>query len=211
MIKVEGKIPRSIVIACSGGCDSMAILDFLKRSHNVQVAYYNHLTPHGAKAYDFLYDYCDQHNLEFITDELKGHPRPNNKSQEEHWRDERYKFLHNIRTTVVMGHHLDDCVETWMFTSMHGDSKTIPYARGNVIRPFRHNRKRDLELWCNLHNVPFIEDESNADTRYMRNYIRHEMLDHVLKVNPGIHKMVRKRLTMNPNHAIVEDNYEIAH
>ena len=60
-------------------------------------------------------------------------------------------------------------------------------------------------------DIPFIEDESNADTRYMRNYIRHEMLDHVLKVNPGIHKMVRKRLTMNPNHAIVEDNYEIAH
>ena len=52
---------------------------------------------------------------------------------------------------------------------------------------------------------------SNADTRYMRNYIRHEMMDHVLKVNPGIHKMVRKRLTMDPNHAIVKDNYEIAH
>jgi hypothetical protein len=45
----------------------------------------------------------------------------------------------------------------------------------------------------------------------MRNFIRHEMMPQVLKVNPGIHKMVRKRLTMEENHATIEDNYEIAH
>lgn len=211
MIKVEGKLPRKIVVACSGGADSMAILDFLKRNHDVQVAYYNHLTPHGIEAYDFLDDYCTKHKLEFISDEIKGHPKPAEKSQEEHWRDERYKFLHNIRETVIMGHHLDDCVETWMFTSMHGESRTIPYARGNVIRPFRHNRKRDLELWCNIKNVPYVEDESNNDTSYMRNHIRHNMMHHVLKVNPGIHKMVRKRLTTEVNRVNIKDNYEIAH
>lgn len=211
MIRVEGKIPREIVVAVSGGIDSMAILDFLRRSHDVSVAYYNHLTPSGIKAYDFLTAYCDKHKLEFISDEITGHPKPAHKSMEEHWRDERYKFFHNIRHPVVTGHHLDDCVETWVFTSMHGDSRTIPYSRGNVIRPFRHNRKRDLKLWCDLKNVPYVEDESNNDTKYMRNFIRHEMMDHVLTVNPGIHKMVRKRLTMEKNNAIIGDNYEIAH
>ena len=40
--------------------------------------------------------------------------------------------------------------------------------------------------------VPFIEDPSNTDISYMRNYIRHEMMPKVLKVNPGIKKTVRK-------------------
>ncbi len=41
----------------------------------------------------------------------------------------------------------------------------------------------------------WIEDLSNLDTKFTRNYIRNEMMSHVLRVNPGIHKMVKKRLT----------------
>ena len=211
MINVEGKIPREIYLACSGGVDSMAALDFLRRSHDVIVVFYHHMTPDSTKAFDFITEYCLQNSIKFQYDEFKGHPKPAEKSMEEHWRDERYKFFHNIRGPVVTAHHLDDCVETWVWSSMHGQSKTIPYARGNVIRPFRHTRKRDLELWCNLNNVPFVEDSSNYDRKYMRNFIRHEMMPQVLKVNPGIHKMVRKRLTMKENYATIEDNYEIAH
>jgi tRNA(Ile)-lysidine synthase len=46
-----------------------------------------------------------------------------------------------------------------------------------------------------MHNVPWIEDDSNADTCYARNYIRHEMMPHVLKINPGIHKTIAKKVT----------------
>jgi tRNA(Ile)-lysidine synthase len=67
-------------------------------------------------------------------------------------------------------------------------------VRGNVIRPFLTTRKQDLVEWCVKHSVPWIEDTSNLDTRYTRNYIRHKMMPHVLKVNPGIYKMVKKRL-----------------
>ena len=58
MINVEGKIPREIYLACSGGVDSMAALDFLRRSHDVIVVFYHHMTPDSTKAFDFLTEYC---------------------------------------------------------------------------------------------------------------------------------------------------------
>ena len=71
----------------------------------------------------------------------------------------------------------------------------MPCSRNNrIFRPFRLNRKRDLELWASLNNVPYIEDDSNADTCYTRNYIRHTMMENVLKVNPGIHKTIAKKV-----------------
>jgi tRNA(Ile)-lysidine synthase len=138
MIKLQGKLPREVFVACSGGVDSMAVVDF--------------------------------------------------------WRKERYKFLHGINAEVITAHHLDDCVETWVWSSMHGTGKIIPYANKNVIRPFRLTRKRDFQLWADLKNVPYVEDDSNADTCYTRNYIRHEMMPHVLRVNPGIHKTIAKKV-----------------
>jgi tRNA(Ile)-lysidine synthase len=78
---------------------------------------------------------------------------------------------------------------------MHGTGKIIPYSRNDrVYRPFRLNRKRDLELWASLNNVPHLEDDSNADLCYTRNYIRHTMMPNVLKVNPGIHKVIAKKV-----------------
>jgi tRNA(Ile)-lysidine synthase len=77
---------------------------------------------------------------------------------------------------------------------MHGQGKIIPYRHHNVIRPFRLTRKRDLEMWANLNSVEYLEDDSNKDTCYTRNYIRHEMMPHVLRVNPGIHKVIAKKV-----------------
>jgi tRNA(Ile)-lysidine synthase len=119
-------------------------------------------------------------------------------SQEEWWREERYKWIDTYadrHLPIVTCHHLDDCVETWIWSSMHGTGKIIPYARGSrVFRPFRQTRKRDFEMWANLNNVPYLEDDSNTDTCYTRNYIRHKMMPHVLQVNPGIHKTIAKKV-----------------
>jgi tRNA(Ile)-lysidine synthase len=81
---------------------------------------------------------------------------------------------------------------------MHGTGKIIPYNRNDrILRPFRLTRKRNLELWANLNNVPYIQDDSNENTRYTRNYIRHKMMSNVLKVNPGIHKTIAKKVIVD--------------
>ncbi len=197
MIKLQGKVPRKVYVACSGGVDSMAALDFLKRKHDVFVLYFNHGTDYGFKALEFVSNYCADNDIGFLTN-VTGQEREKQarESQEEYWRSIRYDWLERCtERQIVTGHHLDDCVETWVMSSMHGTGKIIPYSRNErVLRPFRLTRKRDLELWANLNNVPFIEDDSNRDTCYTRNYVRHEMMPNVLRVNPGIHKTIAKKV-----------------
>jgi len=194
MIKLQGKLPRDIWLACSGGVDSMAALDFLRRNHRVTVLHFNHGTTHGENADNFVNNYCIKNSIPCIRGKARGTVPPG-PSREEWWREQRYNFLDQFsEVPVVTCHHLDDCVETWVWSSLHGTGKWIPYRRGHVIRPFRLNRKRDLQLWAEINNVPWIEDNSNADVHYTRNYIRHEMMPHVLKVNPGIHKTIGKKV-----------------
>jgi len=99
--------------------------------------------------------------------------------------------------TIITAHHLDDAVETYLFSSFHGTSKTIPYNRKKVIRPFLLTRKSEFEAWCANKNVPYWSDASNKDLRFARNRIRHAIMPEVLRVNPGIHKVVAKMINAN--------------
>ena len=196
MIKLQGKLPRNLYLACSGGVDSMAVLDFLNRNHRLHVLHFDHGTAHGEEAKAFLERYCTERQIPLTVGECRGTVPPG-PSREEWWREQRYAFFDKFEydnTPIITCHHLDDCVETWVWSSLHGTGKWVPYRRKRVIRPFRLTRKRDLEMWARLNSVPWIEDDSNRDTCYTRNYIRHEMMPHVLKVNPGIHKTIAKKV-----------------
>jgi tRNA(Ile)-lysidine synthase len=199
MIKLQGKLPRDIVLACSGGVDSMAALDFIRRNHRVTVAHFNHLTDHGIATASWLREQMrtKYRDVRYREGVIENQTVPKDISQEEHWRNERYAWFHGSMwkdCTIVTCHHLDDCVENWVWSSMHGEGKIIPYSYRNVVRPFRLTRKRDFELWANLKNVEYKEDDSNNNICYTRNYIRHEMMPHVLRVNPGIHKVIAKKV-----------------
>jgi len=197
MIKIQGKIPRKVMIAVSGGVDSMAALDFLRRSHDVEVFHFNHGTAHSRVAEDCVRRYVDKYDLPFHIRGISNTHVPKGMSQEEYWREQRYQWIDMYAENhlpVITCHHLDDCVETWVWSSMHGTGKIVPYSRGNVLRPFRQTRKRDFELWAAVHNVSYVEDDSNMNTCYTRNYIRHIMMPHVLRVNAGIYKNIAKKV-----------------
>ena len=190
MIKITVPLPKQITVACSGGVDSMAVVDFLSRKHEVTIAHFNHRTQHGEKAAEFVSRYCGEHSIVM----LYGSPRSqkgSKESQEEYWRRERYEFLSELGP-VITCHHLDDCVETYIHSALNGTPKVIPLTRGNVLRPFLTTRKQDFIYWCESHNVSWFEDESNKNSRYTRNYIRNELMPHALHVNPGLHTLVKK-------------------
>lgn len=196
MIKLATKLPRQIYVACSGGVDSMAALDFLGRSHDVTAAFFDHGTTASAEALQFLRRYCDSKKIKLV-DGAVMRARRNDESMEEYWRSERYRYFEYLDGAVVTAHHLDDAVETWVWSSLHGQPKLPQIVRGNVARPFLATDKFDLMDWCIRKNVPWYDDASNADIKFMRNYIRHEMMPHVLRVNPGIKKVIKKKVLSN--------------
>lgn len=191
MLRVLGKLPRELVVAVSGGPDSMAILDFLSNNHKVTAFYFDHRTEFGEEAYSFVKQYCKEKEIPLAMGSL-SQERPSKTSIEEHWRNERYKEFHGFNLPVVTGHNLDDVVEWFLFTSIHGQGRLIPYKNKNVIRPFLSTPKENFVRWCENKNVPFLTDPGNHDRKYMRSIVRHDILPNAKEVNPGIHKTFRK-------------------
>ena len=193
MIQVLGKLANKssfVFVACSGGVDSMAVCSFY---NNMSIPYrpvfFNHGTETSKKAEKFLRGKFANP----LIGNIRGQ-KGKGESHEEFWRNERYNYLKSLKYPVVTGHQLDDCVETWIWSSMHGIPKLPEYYNGTVYRPFLLNRKEKFVEWCKRRGVSWIEDESNKDTRFMRNLIRHELMPNILKVNPGIHKVIKKKL-----------------
>lgn len=209
VIKIQGSISRKVNVACSGGIDSMAVVDFLMKNHDVNLLFFDHGTETSKEAREFLASRYEPSihyggmNLEIGNITRTKKP---SESWEEYWRIQRYEWFHSFDEPVITCHHLDDCVETWIFTSMHGEGKIIPYANQNVIRPFRLNRKSEFENWSRRFNVPWIEDQSNQDTKYMRNFIRHEVMPKVLVINKGIHKVVAKKVEKDYENFLIDQS-----
>jgi len=190
MIQVQGKNPREVWVACSGGVDSMAAVDFLSNSHSVNVLFFDHGTETSSEAKKFLYEKFGE---KLLVGRLT-YSKTAGESWEEYWRNQRYACFHSMSVPIITCHHLDDCVETWIWSSLHGTGKIIPYRNRNVYRPFRLNRKCTFTNWARNHSVPWVEDSSNQDIKHMRNFIRKELMEKCLVVNPGLHKVIRKKV-----------------
>lgn len=197
MIKIQGKIDREVNVACSGGVDSMAVVDFLMQNHKVNLLFFDHGTETSTDARNFITEkftqreFSDGTRVEFGNVQNR---KTKSESWEEYWRNERYAWFHSFDSPVITCHHLDDCVETWLWSSIHGNGKIIPYANLNVIRPFRQNRKTEFTNWARRKDISWIEDASNQDVKHMRNFIRRDLMPKALVVNPGLHKVVEKKV-----------------
>lgn len=188
-----GKLPKQFSLACSGGSDSMVALDFfLNGRYRPTLIYFDHGTEHGAVAKEFVTAKAKEFGLElklgFIADN-----RRSGKSIEEFWRDERYNFFNSIDGPIITAHHLNDAAEWWLFSSLAGNPKLIPYSRNNVIRPFLMVSKEEIDSWASRKGVEYLKDPGNEDEKYMRSIIRHTMMPTVLKVNPGFLTVIRKK------------------
>lgn len=189
-MKILGKIPKECYISCSGGVDSMSIVNYvLKGNRDVTILYYNHNTPHGHQAEKFLSDFCLENQIKFLKDVYKG-----STMTEQVWREARYNFLSNFKDKeIIQGHNLSDNIETWLFSSVKGTPKFIPYRRDNIIRPFLLVSKEEILKYANNNNVKWIEDPSNKGVDYDRNKIRNKIIPVLKDINPGLNKTFRKK------------------
>ena len=192
MIKLLGQLPPGpIWVACSGGVDSVVAVDFLRRTREVRIAFFDHGTPTSRRAAEFISLNTQFHGLK-VEMAAVVNQRHSDQSWEEFWREERYRFLESLDGPVITAHHLDDAVETYVWRMCHGRSDTVPYRRNNIIRPFLLTAKAELQDWALRHRLDWVEDLSNQNTVYTRNHIRHCVVPELLKVNPGLSKTVAK-------------------
>jgi tRNA(Ile)-lysidine synthase len=184
----------NFIIACSGGVDSMAVTDFYRRGNkNFTLAYFHHGTAQADHMEEFIREYSANNNIKLVIGKLLD-SKPKKDSWEEFWRNERYNWLKSFNTKIVTCHHLNDAIETWIFSSLHGKPKVISPINGIVNRPFLLNTKQNFIDWCNTHNVKWVEDLTNKDVSAPRNRIRHNIIPECLFINPGLAKVIKKKI-----------------
>lgn len=199
MIKILGNIPDKFIIACSGGPDSMSMVDFFhKGKKDFFICFVHHNTEASEKGMNIVKKWCDKNNKKVYIKHIEG-DKKKRQSWEEYWREERYNFFSFFTSRelpIMTAHHLDDCVETWLFNMINGKDYILPYFNHNknVIRPFLLNRKKELINWCNKNNLEYVQDLSNNDNSFLRNRIRNNIIPEIEKINPGIYKVVKKKI-----------------
>ena len=204
----EWRLPRGsrIVVACSGGPDSVTLLHALhsiRSDFNLHLvcAYLNHgLRDRSEVGKDIAF-------LENFTHRLRiplnvGHlpegsiarqSRFQHRSVEELARLNRYSYLKTLVYSlnadfVATGHTADDQVETVVMRFFSGSSIPglggIPPKRNNIIRPLLACSRKEILAYVAEHNLTYRLDSTNHDLRYLRNRIRWELLPVLKSVFP---------------------------
>lgn len=179
---------ETLVVACSGGSDSMFLLNLLNNlGYKVICAHVNHkVRPESDSEYKFVQDYCNQHKIIFEGTQLTGYGSGNF----EHFaRNFRYSFFESIlkkynSSYLFTAHHGDDLIETIMMRMVRGSSlkgykgfsKVSKRNNYYVIRPLIYLTKDFIENELNNKNVKYVVDNSNFSDDYTRNRFRHHIL-----------------------------------
>ena len=182
--------PREYLLACSGGVDSIVLLHELhdakaRLSAPLRVIYINHGWHEQAAAWGELvqktaYDYG--FSCQIVPLNL-----PKQGNAEAQAREARYAvFAQTLaeRGVLLTAHHQDDQAETFLLNLLRGSGieglSAMParrvFAQGEHWRPLLTSSRADLEHRLALYGLNHVCDDSNADIRYRRNWLRHEVL-----------------------------------
>lgn len=195
---------QPLIIAYSGGVDSQVLLQVIHQlkvnaaiTNDVSVCHVNHgLSPNAHEWHNFAEQQCLQVALPFIPlsvslDLTQG------KSVEALARDARYQALINVSSSPVViltGHHLDDQAETFLLAMKRGagvkglsSMNEISTLEQHVLgRPLIGISRQDIVSFANKNNLDWIEDESNQDNKYDRNFLRNEIIPQLVERWPSI-------------------------
>jgi len=129
-------------------------------------------------------------------------------SPEAQARDARYSVFESFLATgdvLLLGHHLDDQVETVLFrlirgagpSGLAGIPEKRPLGRGLLMRPLLGIRRDQIEDYADSRELDYLNDGSNYDTRYDRNFLRHEVLPLIESRWPGYRSGFARSATLS--------------
>ena len=195
-----------LVVAVSGGPDSITMLDILNEIKNekiidfeICVAHINHMIRKEAKL-DELYvkNYCEEKNIDFYSKSIDVLKLANNNKTgtEEMGRIVRYKFFDEVlektgSNKVSIAHNKNDKAETMIMNILRGSGisglKGIEPKRGKYIRPLIECERYEIENYCKEKNLNPRIDKTNFDNTYTRNKIRNIVIPYIKQeFNPNI-------------------------
>ena len=205
-IEAQAMLPSraKVVVAVSGGADSMALLSALFQLRSVYnmtliVAHVNHQLRKEEAEQDALFveQQAARLGLPFHQTcvDVKALQQSSGMSLQQAARQLRYRFLHALyqdlnATRIALGHTADDQAETLLMRLVRGSGPTgfagIPAVRLPFIRPLITVSRSAIYSYLQSEHCPWVEDSSNTHTVYLRNRVRLDLLPKLQQYNPQI-------------------------
>ena len=188
------------IIGFSGGADSSAILHYLsKKTKKLLAVHINHMIRGEEALRDefFCKNACKKYGVKFLSYRVDVPLLAEERKQglEETAREERYKIFNSIISQnkdykcIVTAHNANDNAETVIFNMARGSgTKGISGIKpmiNNIVRPLIYCSKEEILEYCSKNSIGYVNDSTNMDTDYTRNYIRHEIVPMLEKINPS--------------------------
>ena len=191
-----------LVLAVSGGCDSMALLHgaaraaaTLRPGWSLSVAHLDHALRDGsdtdadtvANAAHSLALSCEVRRVD-----VARLARDEGRSIEDAGREARYRFLEELAPDgafIATAHTADDAAETVLLNLLRGSglsgARGIPRRRGRIVRPLIDARRAIVREHLDHGGISYVDDPSNEDPVYLRNRVRAELLPLMEAIRPG--------------------------
>ena len=183
-----------IAVACSGGQDSMALLHFLQSYKEilgceVLVVNVDHsIREVSAQDSEFVINYCKRNGIKVYNYKVNAKKFAEDKklTLEQGARECRYRVFRNLVSKgladkIALAHHTQDQAETILLNIFRGTgiagASGMDYKRDDLyIRPFLNVSKAEIKAYIASNDIPYVEDESNQDNEFNRNYIRNKIM-----------------------------------
>lgn len=211
MKDLKGKI----VLALSGGIDSMVLADMLLQAKaDFVLAHCNfHLRGEESDGDEqFVRDYAERKGLSLYVKQFDtlNYAEEHKLSIEMAARELRYAWFEELRQQlnydyIAVAHHADDQLETFFINLLRGAGirglKGMKPVNGHIIRPLLDVSRAEIQQYAEEYHLQWREDHTNAETQFLRNKIRHELLP----VIDGISKEGRSAIMKSINHLASEN------
>lgn len=196
---------KEFIVAYSGGVDSHVLLHMLSICRhdtphlNIKAVHIDHqLNPHSQQWTVHCQKICDDLHIPLFIETVSVDVQPGD-SLEEQARLVRYEKLKKYvekNSVLLTAHTLNDQAETFLLQALRGSGlkglSAMPvqkkFGEGILLRPLLSISRHDILNYAKLHDLKWIEDESNVDPRFDRNFLRHEIFPLLAKRKPAVFK-----------------------
>lgn len=183
---------RPVVIALSGGVDSVVLAELANRNRQpgqvLQAIHVHHgLSSNADNWANFIESLCKSMNIQLTVCRVKLNKKAG-ESLEDVARKARYQALYENSPSgaqILLAHHLDDQLETMLIglkrgsgaLRLRGMAPTFDSVDGkSLIRPLLEVSKEEIMEFANSEGLHWVEDESNKDSCFDRNFLRNEII-----------------------------------
>jgi tRNA(Ile)-lysidine synthase len=181
---------HKILLAVSGGIDSMAMMHLFSRTANNCIVAHCNFQLRGAESNEdelFVEEQAGKLGFGFYTRcfDTKAYAERNKLSIQMAARELRYNWFRELCKThnchyVAVAHNRDDVLETFMINLGRGTGikglTSIKPINDDIVRPLLFASRKEIEHYIDEKQIPYREDSSNSSDKYLRNFIRHKIL-----------------------------------